>query len=555
MPTDFFNKIIKAKEKEEKKTYSFYISLQKKNNILLHGLDFQSSIFLSAYYKVDISSQEELNFYLLLWNYEALLSSLEYAHLNSSFYKKYLKEKNYQELSISLPSFLQENTTDNIKENIHKLQTIIKNILNTLPYTKPEDLALNSEKFLAISQDEIEGLISVNTSGTSSSNSTTIMTKRIYCSHEDITSTRDFFFYGMQNVLKEKENKIAVLMSGEREGSVGDLMKKAMDMLGVDCKIFGFSEEYQEVINKLEKYQPTCLIGIPSNILKLSYCAKNTKFKKSVKSILLSGDTANKNLQKKIEENLNCEVFLHYGMTEFGLGGAVECSQHKGMHIRSLDILIEIIDEKREQIEEGYGEIVITSLTREAMPLIRYRTGDIGRLIYGKCECNSLLPRLEILGRKQESFILGKNQEVYLYEIQDIIYKNLAISKLELSIFSDRNSQNSILILALEWPTTYELEARKKEIIKFTEEFIKLYKVELFSKENYVPTEEKNLKELNYFSILDIQKYNELISLFLSEKTEERTLDISLLTQRKPFPKKKITFLEGDFHTLMDYLC
>ena len=77
-------------------------------------------------------------------------------------------------------------------------------------------------------------------------------------------------------------------------------------------------------------------------------------------------------------------VFDHYGMTETGLGGAVECEAHQGMHIRENDLYFELID----------GELLVTTLTREGMPFIRYRTGDKGSITYEPCPCGSFIPRI-----------------------------------------------------------------------------------------------------------------------------------------------------------------
>ena len=93
----------------------------------------------------------------------------------------------------------------------------------------------------------------------------------------------------------------------------------------------------------------------------------------------------------------------HYGSTESGLGGAVQCSARAGRHIRESDLLCEIIDPLTgEPLPDGqWGELVLTTLTREAMPLIRYRTGDWTRILPGECPCGSVLKRLDHVRRWQ----------------------------------------------------------------------------------------------------------------------------------------------------------
>jgi phenylacetate-coenzyme A ligase PaaK-like adenylate-forming protein len=84
-------------------------------------------------------------------------------------------------------------------------------------------------------------------------------------------------------------------------------------------------------------------------------------------------------------------------MTEMGLGGAMACEERVGYHPREADLIFEIIDPQTGgPLPEGeVGEVVFTTLTRAAMPLIRYRTGDLSRWIPGNCPCGSVLKRLD----------------------------------------------------------------------------------------------------------------------------------------------------------------
>ena len=102
--------------------------------------------------------------------------------------------------------------------------------------------------------------------------------------------------------------------------------------------------------------------------------------------MLLSTDQAPAPLVAAIEQAWGCRVFDHYGTTETGLGGGVECEAHDGLHLREADLLFEVVEPAtgRSLPDGEEGEIVFTTLTREAMPLIRYRTGDLGRLLPGR---------------------------------------------------------------------------------------------------------------------------------------------------------------------------
>jgi len=112
---------------------------------------------------------------------------------------------------------------------------------------------------------------------------------------------------------------------------------------------------------------------------------------------LLSAEYVSQEAVAFIEAQWNCQVFEHYGMTEMGLGCAVSCPTHEGYHVRESDLYLEIIDPKTgKPVADGvWGEVVFTTLTRRAMPFIRYRTGDISRWIEEPCGCGSKLKRLD----------------------------------------------------------------------------------------------------------------------------------------------------------------
>jgi len=97
-----------------------------------------------------------------------------------------------------------------------------------------------------------------------------------------------------------------------------------------------------------------------------------------------------------VERAWGCRVYNHYGMTEMGLGGGVDCAARVGYHVREADLLFEIVDPgSGSPVPDGeQGEVVFTTLTRTGMPLIRYRTGDLGRWLPEPCPCGTGLRTL-----------------------------------------------------------------------------------------------------------------------------------------------------------------
>lgn len=499
------------------------------SDIMSFALEKQAQDFLSQYYnefmELPIEPADELELYITIWNYEASIYSVWHAQEQSFFYKERFATISYEKLSYKnlldelhgkLASFTLKKSIDvnfvediqkisplrkqsreeislSRKQFIHEIRLLHKQFLEQIPCTTSYDIACNSDAFLAVGHDDVDGVISVETSGTSARsqenlqnigqktettlhpvNAPIISSKRVYCSSNDLQRTIDFFFYGMQNMLCKENNKVALLMSGVRQGSVGDLVKKAMDMLGVNCKVFGFPVNMKETTKDLLKYEPTCIIGVPSHILSLSYHVKNTKLVDALDCVLLSGDSVTTCMRQQISENLVCDVFLHYGLTETGLGCAVECKEHAGLHMRQLDLYVEILDDDLQTVQDGImGEIVITTLTREAMPLIRYRTGDMGRLVSGVCKCGSALQRLEVKGRIQQSISLGENISVHITTFQEFFYAYPGIIDFELCVFTDNASSDiynhSCLVIGIDFNTNKEsdyLDILKKDFAK-----------------------------------------------------------------------------------------
>jgi phenylacetate-coenzyme A ligase PaaK-like adenylate-forming protein len=117
-------------------------------------------------------------------------------------------------------------------------------------------------------------------------------------------------------------------------------------------------------------------------------------------------------------------VFNHYGATEMGLGGGVECEAHRGFHLREADIYFEIVNpETGEPVSDGeYGEVVFSTLTRHGMPLIRYRMGDRSRFIVGECPCRTKLRTLEKVRGRFSGFVSVGDEVLKLPDFDEALF-------------------------------------------------------------------------------------------------------------------------------------
>jgi len=129
-------------------------------------------------------------------------------------------------------------------------------------------------------------------------------------------------------------------------------------------------------------------------------------------------------MRKKVEERLNIKAIDIYGLSEIiGPGVASECEYQEGLHINEDHFIPEIIDpETLEVLPPGErGELVFTTVTKEGLPLLRYRTGDLSRLIYEKCRCGRTLVRMEkCLGRSDDMLII-RGVNVFPSQIESIL--------------------------------------------------------------------------------------------------------------------------------------
>lgn len=295
------------------------------------------------------------------------------------------------------------------------------NDIGRLPFTTPAMLAEDPSGFFCVSLAEVGRIVTLPTSGT------TGPPKRIVFTAEDQELTVDFFHYGM-TTLVDSSDRVIIFMPGRLEGSVGDLLAKALSRFGCECVIYGPISDYDDAFSVLVESRATCAVGIPSQLLALSRKIANGIEGDQIrlKSVLLSTDCASTAITEALRNTWGCDVYDHYGMTEMGLGGAVECSAFDGYHLREADLLFEIVDpETGARVPDGvHGEVVFSTLTRRGMPLIRYRTGDRSRFLTAPCPCGSALRRMERVSERIDDAVrLGEGISISMGELDEIVYR------------------------------------------------------------------------------------------------------------------------------------
>lgn len=303
----------------------------------------------------------------------------------------------------------------NLPEHLASLEQ-----LPELPLTTEEDLKRSGNGMVLVSQSAVERVRTQETSGT------TGPAKRVFYTAGDNERTVSFFAAGLSELIHPgSRTMICMPFSGDR--GLGELIAEAVTRLGAEPLPGGWDRTFGAFLDLLEKEQPDTFVGPPVLLLSLLRLQPES----SLKRALVSGDACPAGVMSEIEKLLDSRLYPHYGSREMGLGGAVACPAFAGMHLRENDILAEILDEEGRPLPPGeWGELVITTLEAEAMPLIRYRTGDRTRFLPDPCPCGSSLARLDAVHRK--------GTESRMEDLDDLLFRHPEVVDYQAFLEKDR---------------------------------------------------------------------------------------------------------------------
>ncbi|RBQ23519.1 hypothetical protein ALNOE001_08740 [Candidatus Methanobinarius endosymbioticus] len=182
-------------------------------------------------------------------------------------------------------------------------------------------------------------------------------------------------------------------------------------------------------IEIMKDFGTTAMIFTPSYGLYLAEVAKEEGIDpKSIglKAIGFGAEMWTEEMRKKIQDQFRAPAFNIYGLTELmGPGVAVECSSQNGLHISEDYFLPEIIDPNNgNKLDEGQkGELILTNLEREGMPIIRFRTKDITALHYEKCDCGRCFVKMDRITGRTDDMIKVKGVAIFPSQIEKTLLK------------------------------------------------------------------------------------------------------------------------------------
>jgi phenylacetate-CoA ligase len=341
---------------------------------------------------------------------QRLQDLLAYASVHSPFYRRRLSES----------------------DHLTRLED-----LGSIPFTTPDDLARDPLDFLCVSQAEVARVVTLHSSGT------TGRPKRVFFVPEDLERTVDFFHHGMSTLVQPGQ-RVLILLPGGLPGSVADLLVEGLERMGATGIVHGPVEDPESAIDRLLTADAACVIGVPVQVLALARHPKGEQIPYGLfRDVLLSTDYVSDAIVDTLRRTWGCHVYQHYGMTETGYGGGVECDAHAGYHLRETDLLVEIVDPETDRpLPDGVsGEVVATTLFSRAMPLIRYRTGDLARILPDYCPCGSTLRRLgKVRGRRSNRASLGASEWLHMSALDEAVFSVPAVLNFQAELISENDT-------------------------------------------------------------------------------------------------------------------
>ncbi len=146
----------------------------------------------------------------------------------------------------------------------------------------------------------------------------------------------------------------------------------------------------------------------------------------SLKAGIFGAEPWTEDMRHQIEQSLGIKAYDVYGLTEItGPGVSYECSAQNGMHVCEDMFIPEIIDPDTEEVlpPGSFGELVFTTITKEGMPMMRYRTRDLCVLDYEKCECGRTLVRMKKPAGRTDDMLIIRGVNVFPSQIEEVLLK------------------------------------------------------------------------------------------------------------------------------------
>ncbi len=386
---------------------------------------------------IEFDSPENIKIYQ-----EKLLGkALKYLEENSKYYKRMFSR---YEIDI---------------EKIQSIEDLVK-----IPFTEKKDLQLFNEDFLCCKKEKIIDYIT--TSGTLGDPVT------FGCTDNDLerlayNECKSFTCAGLK-----PGNIVQLMTTMDKRFMAGLAYFLGIRKLGASIiRVGNGIPELQW--DTIKRIKPDTIMCVPSFILRLIQYAEDNGIdykNSSVKRIIGIGEGLREQnfelnlLGKRIKEKWDVDLFATYSSTEMGATFS-ECEYGCGGHVHPELIIVEIIGDDNMPVPDGvYGEIVITTLGVEGMPLLRFRTGDIAAKITEKCKCGRNSYRLTPLIGRKNNLIKLKGTTLYPPAINDVLDNTEYVENYVIYVQDNESGTDEVIVKAgLKYDTDFDAVKNLKD--------------------------------------------------------------------------------------------
>ncbi len=299
------------------------------------------------------------------------------------------------------------------EDDLHSLADIAK-----LPFTFPADLAGTSYSLLCTSQGEVEKPVTFYSSGSTGTK------KRIFFSMADIQKILDFLPRGMNTVIGRDEARVLVFLQNSQGRGIGSILAQSLNAFGMQGWTADLQDSTDDILRATVEHKINVWFGDAITIYRATRVLEKQADLRSLgmQCIFITMSNIPQSMIDYLHSAWGCRVSTHYGLTESGWGLAVDCDVCPGYHYDELDHIVEVVDpETGGPVPEGReGEVVLTNISRECMPLIRYRTGDIATLT--RSVCGSHLMTLGHIRRRKEGATEYNGHYIYPALFDEVLF-------------------------------------------------------------------------------------------------------------------------------------
>jgi phenylacetate-CoA ligase len=230
-------------------------------------------------------------------------------------------------------------------------------------------------------------------------------------------------------------------------------------------------------IQLIRDFETTVIHIIPSYALHLSTVYDELGIDPrgtTVRMAFVGAEPHSEQMRQKIEEIYGFKAYNSYGLSEMnGPGVAFECPHQNGLHIWEDNFIVEVIDpETLEPVPEGErGELVLTTLLREGMPIVRYRTKDLTRILPGPCPCGRTHRRIERITGRTDDMLILKGVNIFPIQIEKKLMDIPGVGK-NFLIVLDREGYNDLMTVRVEVERPFfdgdvqQLERLRRQIVE-----------------------------------------------------------------------------------------